>query len=306
MKKIIVLAAFMLLASLSVMAVHANSNDTRYVTADMLNVRSGPRHFYPRIDEIRRGIQVTVLDSRPIPGGATWHYIVWFTTARDDTSIRNTGWVNGNFLSAPQGVVAQAPAVVAVDATLGVPLVPAENRYVTAPGSLRVRNEPSMQAGVRTYIFRNERVVVDRRYGSGNNIWYHARLVSDHYSAVGWVFGRYLAPLHANTPQPPQRTAAQTATAAAVTAPTTPAPAPAPDPMAALIGTRWNVVPPHLNVRGQPSNEGGQITSIPSGSTVEVLDTHGRGHLAWFYIRHVTEAGRYITGWVFSGHLSEL
>ena len=197
-------------------------------------------------------------------------------------------------------VLLMGMSVMVVHADIGVP-VAQETRWVTAE-SLNVRWEPSMQSGIITQVYQFERVVVDRRYGSGYLAWYHMRLVCNFYNISGWVFGGFLGAVGDHVPLAPIRTPDQTTPVAPVApvAPVTPTPIPTP----ATEESVMRVTASMLNVRWEPSMASGIITAIPQDSWVAVnpYDPE-RVSGDWFYIRLVGSERR-VYGWVYSGFLS--
>ena len=194
-------------------------------------------------------------------------------------------------------------SVMVVHADIGQP-IPHETRWVAAD-SLNVRWEPSMQSTIITQVYEWERVVLERRFGSGYLAWYYVRLVCNVYNISGWAFGGWLAPMNEHVPPAPVRTLAPETPGAPATpvAPVAPAPAPAP------TGERtMRVTAGMLNVRWEPNMASGIITTIPQDSWVAVDPydperVHGTGEFAWYYIRLVGSV-RQVYGWVFGGFLS--
>ena len=204
-------------------------------------------------------------------------------------------------------VVLMGLSVMVVHADVGQPIEP-ETRWVTATRMLNVRWEPSMEAGIRTVVRRYERVVVDRRFGSGDLAWYHMRLVSDVDFITGWVLGRYLGPLGDHVPPAPLRPFDdQAPPPTAPVAPVTPA-VPAP-PVLSADDSVMRVTADFLNIRSTPTSraEYNNVIGTLRRDTWVVVNTtdrqrvHGTGELAWLYVRVVDGTA---SGWVFSGFLS--
>ena len=194
-------------------------------------------------------------------------------------------------------------SVMVVHADIGHPVLH-EVRWVTAY-ELNVRWEPNMQSAINAQVYQFERVVVERRFGSGDLAWYHIRLQSDVVYIRGWVFGGWLSQLNEFVPPAPTRTpeAPTIATPAAPAAPVAPAPV---TPTGEERTMR--VTAGMLNVRTEPNMQSRIITAIPQDSWVAVNPydrdrVHGTGEFAWFYARLVGSE-RQVSGWVFSGFLS--
>ena len=203
-------------------------------------------------------------------------------------------------------------SVMVVHADVGQPIEP-ETRWVTATRMLNVRWEPSMEAGIRTVVRRYERVVVDRRFGSGDLAWYHMRLVSDVDFITGWVLGRYLGPVGDHVPPAPLRPFDDQAPQPTPTVPVIPVtpvtPAVPTPPVISGDDSIMRVTADFLNIRSTPTSraEYDNIIATVRRDTWVIVNTtdrarvHGTGDLAWFYVRSVETN---LSGWVFSGFLS--
>ena len=197
-------------------------------------------------------------------------------------------------------------SVMVVHADIGQPITP-ETRWVNVDESLNVRWVPNMQSAIITTLDPFERVVVDRRFGSGHLAWYHVTLVSDVAFVRGWVFGGYLGQMGDHVPPPPLRTLDYPPAPAAPHVPVAPAP-PAP-PVVTAQDVLMRVNTSTVNVRSTPTSREGPdniIGAVTADTWVIVNPTdrqrvHGTGELAWFYVRVVDTN---FSGWIFSGLLS--
>ena len=211
MKKFIALVTFVLLMGLSVMVVHAEignpiPHDTRWVTAESLNVRWEPNMGAGIITQIYQFERVII--DRIFGSGD----LAWFRIRLVCNVDYVSGWVFGGWLghvnefippppirtATPTPTAPAAPAAPVVPVAPAPPTPPAADSVmrVTA-GMLNVRWEPNMQAGIIRAIPLDTWVVVNphdpaRVHGSGDLAWFYVRLVDGDLS--GWVFNAFLSP----------------------------------------------------------------------------------------------------------------
>ncbi len=134
------------------------------VTADVLNVRSGPGTGNPVVGTLRAGAEVTIY-AEGIAAGATWY------------RIGENRWVHGGYVrllpqSAPAGDAAPA-------ASASLPL------GWSVATSLSVRSRPEPTAPVVGQLAHNERVsILDTHVAAGGS-WY--RIGDDRWASAAWI-----------------------------------------------------------------------------------------------------------------------
>ena len=145
--------------ALSATASFANSNEGT-VTADALNVRSGPSTSYGITTKLYKGDKVEILESSNV-----WHKIT--------ASNGKIGWVSGDYIKVSSGSTSQ-PSTSTTKAT------------VTAT-SLNVRSGAGTSYSVITKLSKG--TVVDV-LESASNGW---KKIKTSNGTIGWVSGSYLA-----------------------------------------------------------------------------------------------------------------
>ena len=145
--------------ALSATASFANSNEGT-VTADALNVRSGPSTSYGITTKLYKGDKVEILET-----SNGWHKI--------KASNGKIGWVSGDYIKVPSGSTSQ-PSTSTTKAT------------VTAT-SLNVRSGAGTSYSVITKLPKG--TVVDV-LESASNGW---KKIKTSNGTIGWVSGSYLA-----------------------------------------------------------------------------------------------------------------
>ena len=141
--------------ALSATASFANSNEGT-VTADVLNVRSGPSTSYSITTKLYKGNKVEILET-----SNGWHKI--------KTSNGTTGWVSASYISILQGSNSQSSYKATVNAT-----------------SLNVRSGASTSYSVITKLPKGTVVDVIE---SASNGW---KKIKTSNGTTGWVSGQYL------------------------------------------------------------------------------------------------------------------
>ena len=141
--------------ALSATASFANSNEGT-VTADVLNVRSGPSTSYSITTKLYKGNKVEILET-----SNGWHKI--------KTSNGTTGWVSASYISILQGSNSQSSYKATVNAT-----------------SLNVRSGASTSYSVITKLSKGTVVDVIE---SASNGW---KKIKTSNGTTGWVSGQYL------------------------------------------------------------------------------------------------------------------
>ena len=141
--------------ALSATASFANSNEGT-VTADVLNVRSGPSTSYSITTKLYKGNKVEILET-----SNGWHKI--------KTSNGTTGWVSASYISILQGSNSQSSYKATVNAT-----------------SLNVRSGNSTSYSVITKLSKGTVVDVIE---SASNGW---KKIKTSNGTTGWVSGQYL------------------------------------------------------------------------------------------------------------------
>ena len=141
--------------ALSATASFANSNEGT-VTADVLNVRSGPSTSYSITTKLYKGNKVEILET-----SNGWHKI--------KTSNGTTGWVSASYISILQGSNSQSSYKATVNAT-----------------SLNVRSGASTSYSVITKLPKG--TVVDVIENASNG-W---KKIKTSNGTTGWVSGQYL------------------------------------------------------------------------------------------------------------------
>ena len=149
--------------ALSATASFANSNEGT-VTADVLNVRSGPSTSYSITTKLYKGNKVEILET-----SNGWHKI--------KTSNGTTGWVSASYISILQGSNSQSSYKATVNAT-----------------SLNVRSGASTSYSVITKLPKGTVVDVIE---SASNGW---KKIKTSNGTTGWVSGQYLTSGVVNQP----------------------------------------------------------------------------------------------------------
>ena len=152
--------------ALSATASFANSNEGT-VTADVLNVRSGPSTSYSITTKLYKGNKVEILET-----SNGWHKI--------KTSNGTTGWVSASYISILQGSNSQSSYKATVNAT-----------------SLNVRSGASTSYSVITKLPKGTVVDVIE---SASNGW---KKIKTSNGTTGWVSGQYLTTGVVNQPSTP-------------------------------------------------------------------------------------------------------
>ena len=152
--------------ALSATASFANSNEGT-VTADVLNVRSGPSTSYSITTKLYKGNKVEILET-----SNGWHKI--------KTSNGTTGWVSASYISILQGSNSQSSYKATVNAT-----------------SLNVRSGNSTSYSVITKLSKGTVVDVIE---SASNGW---KKIKTSNGTTGWVSGQYLTTGVVNQPSTP-------------------------------------------------------------------------------------------------------
>ena len=152
--------------ALSATASFANSNEGT-VTADVLNVRSGPSTSYSITTKLYKGNKVEILET-----SNGWHKI--------KTSNGTTGWVSASYISILQGSNSQSSYKATVNAT-----------------SLNVRSGASTSYSVITKLPKG--TVVDVIENASNG-W---KKIKTSNGTTGWVSGQYLTTGVVNQPSTP-------------------------------------------------------------------------------------------------------
>ena len=152
--------------ALSATASFANSNEGT-VTADVLNVRSGPSTSYSITTKLYKGNKVEILET-----SNGWHKI--------KTSNGKTGWVSASYISILQGSNSQSSYKATVNAT-----------------SLNVRSGNSTSYSVITKLSKGTVVDVIE---SASNGW---KKIKTSNGTTGWVSGQYLTTGVVNQPSTP-------------------------------------------------------------------------------------------------------
>ena len=152
--------------ALSATASFANSNEGT-VTADVLNVRSGPSTSYSITTKLYKGNKVEILET-----SNGWHKI--------KTSNGTTGWVSASYISILQGSNSQSSYKATVNAT-----------------SLNVRSGNSTSYSVITKLSKGTVVDVIE---SASNGW---KKIKTSNGTTGWVSGQYLTSGVVNQPSTP-------------------------------------------------------------------------------------------------------
>ena len=152
--------------ALSATASFANSNEGT-VTADVLNVRSGPSTSYSITTKLYKGNKVEILET-----SNGWHKI--------KTSNGTTGWVSASYISILQGSNSQSSYKATVNAT-----------------SLNVRSGASTSYSVITKLSKGTVVDVIE---SASNGW---KKIKTSNGTTGWVSGQYLTTGVVNQPSTP-------------------------------------------------------------------------------------------------------
>ena len=152
--------------ALSATASFANSNEGT-VTADVLNVRSGPSTSYSITTKLYKGNKVEILET-----SNGWHKI--------KTSNGTTGWVSASYISILQGSNSQSSYKATVNAT-----------------SLNVRSGASTSYSVITKLSKGTVVDVIE---SASNGW---KKIKTSNGTTGWVSGQYLTTGEVQQPSTP-------------------------------------------------------------------------------------------------------
>ena len=152
--------------ALSATASFANSNEGT-VTADVLNVRSGPSTSYSITTKLYKGNKVEILET-----SNGWHKI--------KTSNGTTGWVSASYISILQGSNSQSSYKATVNAT-----------------SLNVRSGASTSYSVITKLSKGTVEDVIERASNG---W---KKIKTSNGTTGWVSGQYLTTGVVNQPSTP-------------------------------------------------------------------------------------------------------
>jgi uncharacterized repeat protein (TIGR01451 family) len=271
------------------------STYTGTVTAERLNVRSGPATTFPSVGRLFEGEVVTILFRNEV---GDW----WYTCCISGTTT--SGWVSSLFVE-PGFDSAQALTLIPVageqeaDASPAAAATPGPDSASVSAARLNVRAAPELSAPIIGRLTSGSVVTVTARNRAGD-WWYVCCLPSS--ETAGWVSSRFLAPgfprVQANRLLPVlAATAASTSTAQLPTP--TPSPAAGADATAttSLTETETSTASlsivasqaPTLAVQGEPvelrftiSNIGGTAAAavelrnqLPAGLTLGMGDASG-------------------------------
>ncbi len=146
-----------------------STNKTGKVTADVLNVRSGPSTSHSKITKVYRGENVYVLES-----SNSWHKI--------KTQSGHIGWSSGEFISLSGQSNSEAGEV---DSGNVNDSLTGKTGTVTA-SALNVRSGPSTSNSVIRTIYRGNTVQII----TSSNGWHKIKLSN---GQVGWTSARYIS-----------------------------------------------------------------------------------------------------------------
>lgn len=156
--------------TLAMSSADTSALETATVTADALNMRSGPGISYSKRGVLHKGVKVTILEK-----SKGW--------VKVKTSSGETAWVSGQYLSTSGSSSNNSSSS---DSTGYI-------AYVSVSSSLNMRSEASTSGSILASLKNNDRVQVIEKNGNG---W--SKVKTDN-GKTGWVSSKYLVSSPSNS-----------------------------------------------------------------------------------------------------------